>query len=381
MFRDDATADVVVIGGGLTGTTAAYVLAAGGLDVVLLEAERIAEGATAAGFGAVLPEPAVSFRSVEAACGLRAARTIWRESRKGALDFAAALRRLPAHRDLAASALVINARDADSQQVLKKDQAARKAAGLDAPWLSPSATTTEIGTTSAGSMRLRDAFVHDPVRTALAFAAAADTKGARIFERSPVRRTKFNRKHADVVLKNGTIRTQHIYVATGGPGPLFGQLRRHVREQAGYVVVTEPLDAPMRRTAGRRVSVQTEAGAHEYWLRWLSDNRAMFAGATASPASARLADRTLVQRTGQLMYELSIRYPAISGLPARWSWSLPIVSTADGVPWIGPHRNFPFHFFAMAFGWHGDAFAWLAARAALKHFKGEQRREDAVFHR
>jgi glycine/D-amino acid oxidase-like deaminating enzyme len=78
------------------------------------------------------------------------------------------------------------------------------------------------------------------------------------------------------------------------------------------------------------------------------------------------------------MYELSVRYPEISGLPARWSWDVEVVTTPDGLPWIGPHRNYPFHFFAMAFGWHGDGLAWPAARAALRYFTGAARREDDV---
>jgi glycine/D-amino acid oxidase-like deaminating enzyme len=41
----------VVIGGGLTGCAAAYALSAEGLDVVLLEAERLATGATAGSLG------------------------------------------------------------------------------------------------------------------------------------------------------------------------------------------------------------------------------------------------------------------------------------------------------------------------------------------
>ena len=83
-----------------------------------------------------------------------------------------------------------------------------------------------------------------------------------------------------------------------------------------------------------------------------------------------------MQRTAQLMYELSVRYPVISGLRAQWGWTVPVVTAADGLPWIGPHRNYPFHFLALAFGWHGDSLAWTAARAALRHFKGESRKDD-----
>lgn len=380
-FRGDATADVVVIGGGLTGATAAYVFSMAGLDVVLLESGRLASGSTAGSLGAIVPELDIPFRQVEAARGLRAARSIARQTRRGALDMGAAIRRLSAQRDLAPASFISNARDAEIAALLRKEQSARKSAGLDATWLSATSANGEIGTTSFGALKSADAFVHDPVRSALAFAAAAADRGARVFERSTVRRTRFTRRSAEVLLQDGTIQTRGIYVATGSPGPLFRQLKRHVREDDAYVVVTEPLNAQMRRGAGKRTSIVSEAGDHDRWLRWLSDNRVMMAGAASSPVSSRLAERTLIQRTGQLMYELSVRYPVVSGHPARWSWKLPVVHTSDGVPWIGPHRNFPFHFFSMALGWNGDAFAWLAAKAAARFFTGETVKDDGVFQR
>ena len=102
----------------------------------------------------------------------------------------------------------------------------------------------------------------------------------------------------------------------------------------------------------------------------------MFAGALTRLVPPRQQDKVLVQKTAQLMYELSVRYPEISGLPAHWSWHTEVVSTPDGLPWIGSHRNYPFHFFSMAFGWHGDSLAWLAARAALRFFRGEATSDD-----
>jgi glycine/D-amino acid oxidase-like deaminating enzyme len=369
----------VIIGGGLTGAASAFVLASAGLDVILLEAERLAGGSTAGGLGTILPQPDASFRAVEKAIGLRAARTAWKEARLSSLEFAATLRRLKIRCDLAPSSLVINAPTTEAGAVLRREQAARKSAGLDAPWLAPRAASTEIGTESTGAVRLKDAFLFDPVRATLGLIAAAEAKGARVFENSVVRRTKFTRKTADVVLAGGVIRTGGVLVATGGPGSLFRSLGRHVHELEGHVVVTEPLLAAMRRGTGRRSSVLTEANGAPHWLRWLPDHRAIFTGALSRPTNARQRNQAMIQRTAQLMYELSVRYPVISGLPARWGWSVPVIGTADGLPWIGPHRNFPFHFFAMAFGWHGDGLAWLAAKAALRHFTGKGRKEDGVW--
>lgn len=376
VFRGQHTADAVVIGGGLTGATAAYVLASGNLDVVLLEADRIAGGATAGSLGVILPEPDASFRSVEALAGRRVARTAWVDAQRSAREFAAALKKLPTKSDLESTAFVINARTSDGSQALRKEQAARRAASVGAPWSTPASARTESGTDSFGALRLSDAYVFDPVRATLGLVGAAEQNGARIFERSTVRRTRFTRKYADVLLAGGRIRTTLIVVATGEPGTLFGQLRRHVRRETGYAVVTEPWSAAMRREAGRRDSVITETGDNRSWVRWLTDDRVLYAGARSRTPPARQRDKSVIQRTAQLMYELSLRYPAISGLPAHWGWDLPIVSTPDGLPWIGSHRNYPFHFFAMAFGWHGEGLAWLAARAALRYARGERRRED-----
>jgi glycine/D-amino acid oxidase-like deaminating enzyme len=378
-FRGSHTADAVVIGGGLTGATAAYVLANAGMSVMLLEAERLADGSTAGGLGAILPQPDAMFRAVEAVAGRRVARPAWEIAQKSAADFGAALKKLPTKSDVTGSALVINARGSEEAQALRKEQAARRSASVVAPWLSADAARAEIGTDSSGAIRLRDTFLFDPVRAALSLAGAAQAHGAQIFENSPVRRTRFTRKYADVVLSSGTIRTRGIVIATGEPGSLFAQLRRHVRRLDGYLVVTEPLSAPMRREVGRRESVLTEAGTSPHWLRWLPDDRALFAGGLSAPVPIRQRDKALRPRVAQLMYEFSVRYPAISGLQARWGWNVPVVSTFDGLPWIGPHRNYPFHFFAMAFGWQGDGLAWHAARSALRYFQGNPRREDDAF--
>jgi glycine/D-amino acid oxidase-like deaminating enzyme len=377
--RGELTADVVVVGGGLTGAIAACVLARGGLDVVVVEADRVASAGTAAGLGAVIAQPSASFVATTEAMGLRAARTAWKETRTSALDLASAVKRWRLRCDLEPAPLVVNAPNRDVAAALRKEQASRKAGGIATAWQTPAAIGAAIGTDTGGALKLTESITIDPVRATIGFLRAAEQAGARIFEKSTVKRTKFTRTSATVVLADAVIETRGVYVATGRPGALFPQLRRHVREFETYAVVTEPLTGPMKRQTGQRGVILTEAPDTAHWLRWLKDDRAFFVGAPGPVVSPRLRDKVLVQRTGQLMYELSLRYPVISGLPAKWSWTLPVATTVDGLPWIGPHRNHPFHFFALALGLHGEAFAWFAAKSALRHFTDKARREDDVF--
>ena len=116
-----------------------------------------------------------------------------------------------------------------------------------------------------------------------------------------------------------------------------------------------------------------------HFLRWLPGERVLFSGADQPALPDRSRDKALVQRTGQLMYELSLLYPEISGLGAAWSWDTVDYETADRLPFAGLHRNFPRHLFAIGGRRHGAAFSWLAARVLLRLFQGAPAPQDELF--
>ena len=371
------TADIVVIGGGLTGCASAYALARAGFSVVLVEAETIASGATSRGMGAVIPTPDTLFVPAKKSAG-KAAKVAFAEAQAGAKGLAATLKKLRIGCDLTSTELLVSAPFTNDAAELKKEAAARKAAGLDGVLIGEDAARTRLATETRAALRLRDAFVIDPVKAAHGLAAAARKAGVRIVEGTAVKKTTFTRKDVTIVMAGATITATGVVVATGRPGRLFHQLERHVRVSQGYTVVTEPLTTAMRKAVGTRAALYTESTESPRWIRWLADHRALCTGlAGPEPAGAK-ADKAVLQRSNQLMYELSLRYPDISGLPPAFGWDVPVVTTADGLPWIGPHRNYPFHFFALALGWHGEAQAWVAAQAAVRYFTGKPTKSDAL---
>src|SRR6185436_4601844 len=93
-WRGNAETRVVVIGGGLTGCATAYALSQAGVPVVLLEADRIGAGSSAASSGLVRGDFDASFEATSRAHGVRTARILWQGARGASLEFAAVLRRL-----------------------------------------------------------------------------------------------------------------------------------------------------------------------------------------------------------------------------------------------------------------------------------------------
>jgi glycine/D-amino acid oxidase-like deaminating enzyme len=376
--RGHLECDVIVAGGGLTGCATAYVFAAAGVNVVLLEASRIGEGGTSAGAGLVLHDPEVRFRTLESTYGLKVSRHIWQATRRGALDLTATIRRLDIKCGLEAQDSVEFATGDESALLVRREYQARRAAGVEASFIKGEQLRRGALSGSA-AIRMREVAHLDPYRACLGFAAAAAGRGAQLFERTMVKRVRFTRKDVEVQTAAGTARATTLVVATGSPTSLFSPLQRHFARRESYLTLTQPLNAAMRRATGPRKATLRDFGDPPHHLRWMSEDRILFTGADQPETPQRIREKTIIQRTGQLMYELSTWYPEISGLLPTYGWSAPYSRTVDGVPYIGPHRNYPHHLFALGFGAHSVSFALLAGRILLRHHLREPERADDVF--
>jgi glycine/D-amino acid oxidase-like deaminating enzyme len=291
------------------------------------------------------------------------AATVKRLGIKAGLDLSTAMR------------LVASGRD---DKALRKEISARHDARLTASWLTPAAVSTQTAVASSGAIRLPAAGFADPFKLTLGFLAAAVKRGAKVYERSRVKKITFTRKTATAFLDSGSITTTNLAICIGEPTSLFKPLKRHLRHEERYVVLTEPLSAAVRAELGQRAALLTDTDVPPHHLWFTADHRALFAGGDQKRPPDRLRQKTLVQRTGQLMYELTRIYPAISGAAPAYGWEVPLAHPVDGVLYAGSHRNFPFHHFA--FGTlHDPARAFLASRIILRSIQGRPERDDEHF--
>jgi glycine/D-amino acid oxidase-like deaminating enzyme len=378
-YRGATKTDVVVVGGGLTGCATAYAFAAAGVKVILLEAAQIGRGTTAHQSGWVSEEPGVRFADLEKAIGTRGAGRAFQLWRRAALEFAALLRRLDVKCDLQPHPALTVARIPEQTALLKREQKMRRAIGLDAPLLTGRAVAADIALDAGAGLRAKDGATLDPYRACVGLAAAATARGVQLFERSPVLKVTFGRKDAEVFTASGRIRVARVVVATGFPTALFKSLARHFWFRTSYMALTAPVPAAMRKLLGRRNTVLRDLADPPHIARWVDDQRLLVAGADAAALPPRQRDKAIVQRTGQLMYELSTLYPDISGLQPDFGWAADYARTAEGLPYLGPHRNFPWHLFAFGDSSHSVTGAYLASRVLLRHYFEEMDPADELF--
>lgn len=378
VFRGVIEHPVVIIGGGMSGAMTAYACAAAGLKVILLEADRIGLGGTGYATGMSSGEACESYRELEQRAGRRAARVLFDAMQRAPRELAATIKRLGirAGFDTAEHYRILGAGQSD--KLLQREIAARDEADIKTGWIKPAAMARETAIVSGGAMRLPDGGFVDPFKLTLGFLSAAIKRGVKVYERSRVKKITFTRKTTTAFLDSGAITTTNLAICIGEPTSLFKPLKRHLRHEERYAVLTEPLPASVRAELGRQASLITdlESPAHHLWF--TADHRALFAGADQKRPPDRLREKTLVQRTGQLMYELSRIYPVISGAAPDYGWSVPLAHPVDGVLYAGAHRNFPFHHFAFGTA-HDPARAFLASRIILRSILGKPDKGDEQF--
>lgn len=376
----ESPTQVVIVGGGLAGCCTAYALAASGVKVVLCEADRLGVGGAGRGSGILQSEAAPSFRELDERNGRRATRAIFDASRRAVLELAATVRRLGIKADLEThDAVRILPPFSIEHKSFAREIALRRDAGLEAIPLKGAAAAREAAIERVTSgVRFHDWGQADPYRLLLGFARHARDRGAVMFERSPVRRIKVKRKSIDVHLADGVVSAETVAICTGEPTDLFRSLKRHLRLEERYAVTTEKLPANVRKQLTARARVITDTETPPHLIRWVDDDRLLIAGGDQPRTPERGRDKILVQRTGQLMYELLRMYPAISGAMPEYGWDMPISTAADGAMYAGPHRNYPRHLFAWATR-HDPAQAFLASRILLRHVLGEPDKDDAYF--
>jgi glycine/D-amino acid oxidase-like deaminating enzyme len=371
--------DVAIIGGGMTGCATAYAFASAGVNVALFEADRIGRGSSGSSAGWITGEPSASFVQMEAALGRRVARLGWQAWRRAALDFEALVRRLNLKCSAESRSAVTVARTTEQAAWLAREQKARRDAGIDSALVPARAIAAVTGFQAAGAIRSRDSAVLDPYRATLGLAAAAAARGAQIFERSPVTKSSFDRHQATLSVGASFVRATRVIVATGVVSAQFKPLARHFVPRTAYLVLTEPVPSKVRKALGTRDHLLRDSAAPAHRVAWTDDERLLVSGADGGPVPARNRDAVLVQRTGQLMYELSTIYPDISGLQPAYGWDAPYSTTSRGLPLVGPHRNYPHHLFALGDGSQSVTGAYLASRVLLRLHLDEPQPSDAVF--
>jgi glycine/D-amino acid oxidase-like deaminating enzyme len=373
------TADVAVVGGGITGATIAWRFADAGLRVVVVDASRVARGSTAASTALLMQEPDEDYGSLADRYGEKRTRRIWELSRMATRDFISVIRRLDISCHLGERDSVYYALTTEAAAKLRDEHRRRRSAGITARWLDRSALLDETGIHGAAGIRTRGNAQVDPYEACVGFLRVAARRGALIFERSPVNRIAVARDHVTVVTGRGSVRADRVVIATGYATPYFKPLTGRFKMLNTYVVTTRPLNSSERRRLGLGAVMLWDTDRPYHYARWTDDHRLMLGGADRPHVRGPRRVAALREGAQSVREYFTTLYPILAEVALEYAWDGLFAMTPDGLPYIGPHRHYPRHLFALGYGGNGMTFGFLASKLLLDWYRGRRTSDHDLF--
>jgi glycine/D-amino acid oxidase-like deaminating enzyme len=368
--------DIVVVGGGIAGTSAAYHVARSGKEVALLERGAVGSGATSAAVGVLSPPIRQPFHETAHFLGIGPATSLWRFAQRSIEGLAEMLESTgaaeAAELDLSGGYVLA---EPHSLHALQHAFNALQHAGLPVEWL----TAEEIRSWCScahgfsGGYRIRGGGAIAPGQTALAIARAAEAEGARVFENVDVSGVTREGDHFLCAAGNTQIICRTVVYATHTDTRRFSPFLEHeivpIRGQGfrtgpiprvfdGSFATHRKLNVWRQDAAGRLL---VGGWRHDAWTRAYGKD---------SPE----VDPTLQT---DLLRWFESAFPELGPFKVRERWSGVFGWTADFLPLVGPVPGAEGEFVTSGFSGGGLPFAFESGRVIATLISGEDPPEGA----
>lgn len=205
-------ADVAIVGGGIVGVTAAYLLQKEGRSVVIVERDRLLEGVTGNTTAKVTSQQGVVYHNLVQRFGEQKARQHAEASERALETVASLVREAGADARFTRADNYVYTTDAGQVQTLRDEAETASKLGLPASFVE----ATELPFTVQGAVRFETQAHFHPLRYLQKLAERAEAAGCRIFEGSPVTRID-DGETCEVGTAGGQVRAKHVLVATNVP--------------------------------------------------------------------------------------------------------------------------------------------------------------------
>ncbi len=354
----------------MTGALVAHAFASAGISTIVLDAGVVGRGSTAASSALLLQEPDMELLQLEGRYGARASRRIWQIGHESVRDLIALLRRLHIRCDLAKRDVVYYATNADEEARLHHEFRRRLRAGFEGEWLGAGELRRVTGIAGRGAIRTSGSAQFDPYRACVGVLRSAVREGAQLFERSEVRRVQAGRDRVRLHTAAGTVDARRVVIATGYATPRFRPLAGRFRLYRTYVLTTEPMGAAERRDLGLTDVMVWDAERPYHYARWTPEHRLLLGGGDRRIRAGQRRRAQFERATRELRDYFETQLPLLATIKTELAWEGVFATTPDSLPYIGPHRRYPGHWFALGYGGNGMTFGPLAARLLLERWQG-----------
>lgn len=314
---DRRTADVAVVGAGITGLTTALLLQRGGARVVLLEAGRVCSGVTAYTTGKVSTLHGLSYGPIRKRFGLDGARAYAEANRAGFTQIAALVDELAIDCHWERRPNHTYTTDESTLAKIEREVEVAQAVGFEASF----ETETELPIDVLGAVRFEGQAQFHARKYGLALAEAFVAAGGQVFDESRVVDVETSDGRC-VVEGGGTVEADQVVLATHLPFLDRGGLFARTHPERSYLMAFETDGSALE-------GMYLGKGSSGWTLRSAEGGRYLLVGGQGHKVGHEpdtQARYAAIERWAQEHFDVG---------PAAYSWSAHDYVPVDRLPYVG----------------------------------------------
>ena len=367
--------DVVILGGGISGSLAAYHLTEANIKCIVLDSRSIGLGSTCASTSLLqyeIDEPLIELTKKIGEDNARRAYSLCSQS----IDKLEIIAKKIGLKDFEPKKSLYYAAKKGDVNFLKKEYEARKKAGFPVNYLA----SDEIN--SGFNFKASGAILSDKGATTNAYQLThflhqyAIKKGLKVFDRTGASTVKHINNGLEIKTENGfIIQAKKIIYATGYEVSEMLN-KKIVNLNTTFACVSEQFND---KSAFWKDEVLIWNTANPYlYTRTTNDNRLLVGGRDTKYNNPNLRSSQLESKTKKLISDFNKIFPSIPFKP-EFCWAGTFGSTKDGLPYIGTNKKYPNSYFALGFGGNGITFSLIAAEIITDLIKGNSNSDAELF--
>jgi glycine/D-amino acid oxidase-like deaminating enzyme len=372
----DISCDVVVVGGGITGSLIADELGKNGFDVVVVEKRDIGWGSSAASTALLQYEIDTHMVDLAKMYGESQAVLAYRSCADSILhlrDLAGELGDV----DFGMQQSLYYASTRSEKADLLEEFALRIKHGFEAEWLDAGAVKERFGIKAPGAILTLLAARVDPYCMASRLMNSLVERGGRVFDRTVIDTIETSDRSVTLTTEDGfQMRAAHVVMAAGYESQKW--LKKSVaKNRSSYAFITDPIE---KSDLGLLASTMVWESARPYlYMRSTGDGRLLVGGDDDDIDIPARRHRRVESKTRKLCKKVKKLFPELPLAPA-FSWGGTFAETEDGLPFFGEHPQYgPRVQFAMAYGGNGISYSMTGASLLRANMEGRRHPLAALF--
>ncbi len=367
-LNDNIKCEVLVVGGGMSGTLVAHELINRGIDTVLIDESEVSRGSTMANTGMLQYSSDKMMWKFAKDIGEQKAMLFYEMCHKAILDLNDIHKKIPQETSFHLRPSIYYASDRKGKRDLRKEYKMLKKHNLPVEEMGRRDLKKNFNINKDYALITRDDAEVNPYKFINILMKHLVENGLKVYENTSMENYEGNNIKANIKTANGSIETNFIVLATGYAEKYIG-IKDKSQINMTYALATKPIE---KYPWSERAMIWETADPYLYF-RANEENRIIAGGLDRLTPNISQNKLHIYRKAYKILKDIKKIFPELD-TEVEYAWNAQFGESSDGLPFIGRDKDIDNLFYCLGFGGNGTAYSMAGGEIIADLILGKKNR-------